>query len=281
MQALYTLQSQAQCHVFDMHAQPWQATANPGLWLKPVRQDDVLGHYLGLVRFDAGVRSGLHQHQGVATSFVVQGGLTDYHGAIGLHETGINIKGSTHDAMAYADTVLVSRLEGPVTYPQESVISGVHAGSRHENFTNPNPLMPPEVNVPVDQLMSQATGLAGITRQMIFDYAGTGTQRRMVQINMLPGTSARFGVTELTELWVRGGNLTVNARSAHANCFVVCEAGAQVHLDAPFGALLLAWAHGPEHYSPGQASGDLFGFGSHQRVDQFVQRAAHGFELGG
>jgi len=77
-------------HVFDMGHSAWQATANPGLWLKPVRQDDVQGHYPGLVRFDAGTRSGLHQHQGVATSFVVEGGLTDYHGALRLHEAGIN-----------------------------------------------------------------------------------------------------------------------------------------------------------------------------------------------
>ena len=106
MQPSYTLQTQGRVHVFDMTAQPWQATANPGLWLKPVRMDDDKGHFLGLVRFDAFTQSGLHQHQGVATSLVIQGGLTDYHGPIRLHDAGINLAGSTHDAVAYEDTVL-------------------------------------------------------------------------------------------------------------------------------------------------------------------------------
>jgi anti-sigma factor ChrR (cupin superfamily) len=103
-------QSTRQVRVFDMAAHPWQETANKGLWLKPVRHDDERGLYLGLVRFDAGTRSGLHQHQAVATSFVLDGGLTDYHGSLALHEAGINVKGSTHDAIAYRHTLLVSRL---------------------------------------------------------------------------------------------------------------------------------------------------------------------------
>jgi ChrR Cupin-like domain len=262
MQTVHTLQTQSRCHMFDMNAVAWQATDSPGLWLKPARMDNALGHYLGLVRFDVDARSGLHQHQGVATSFVLQGGLTDHHGAIGLHEVGINTRGSTHDAVAHQGAVLVSRLEGPVTYPVASAISGVHAGSRHENFINPNPLRPPEVNVPVDQLATQSTGVAGITRQTIFDYVDTGSQHRMVQLTLLPGASVWFTANRLTEFWVRGGNLTVNSQAGNANCFVVCEAGALVRLDAPFGALLLAWAEGRESYAPGSTMGDLFGFAS-------------------
>lgn len=270
MQAAYSLQARARCHVFDMSAMPWQATANAGLWLKPVRMDDGQGHFLGLVRFDAFTRSGLHQHQGVATSFVIEGGLTDYHGAIGLHEAGINLRGATHDAMAYTGTVLASRLEGPVTYPVASAISGVHAGSRYENFSNPDPSLPPEINVPVDSLPVQPTGIDGITRQAIFDYAGTGSNHRMAQLALRPQSSARFETPRLTEFWVRGGNLTVNGQAAHANCFVVCEAGASVHLDAPFGALLIGWAEGRERQAgEGQGQGamvaDLFGFGLAQR----------------
>ena len=271
MQSIYSLQAQGRTHVFDMATIPWQATTNSGLWLKPVRTDDVLGHFLGLVRFDAFARSGLHQHRGVATSLVIQGGLTDYHGPIHLHEAGINILGSTHDAMAYENTVLVSRLEAAVIYPPASSISGVHAGSRHEDFCNPDPLVAPEINVPVDQQPALATGIAGITRQGIFDYSGTGSDHRMVQLKLLPGATANFEVTRLTEFWVRGGNLLVNQQSAQANAFVVCEAGAQVHLAAPFGALLIGWAEGRERFADGDASAnatanayaapDLFGFG--------------------
>ena len=167
-----------------------------------------------------------------------------------------------HDAMAYEDTVLVSCLEAAVTYPPASSISGVHAGSRYEDFCNPNPLIPPEVNVPVDQQPDEDTGIAGITRHGIFDYAGTGSDHRMVQLKLLPGAVVGFTAVHLTEFWVRGGHVVVNQQSAQANTFVVCNAGAQVHLKAPFGALLIGWAEGrEEHPSASEFDApDLFGF---------------------
>ena len=166
-------------HVFDAATLPWQATGHPGLKLKAVRNDDARGEFLGLVSFAPFVRSAVHQHTGVATSFVIDGGLTDYHGSLTLHQVGINVRGSTHDAVSYQDTVLVSRLEGPVLYPPANgEPSGVHAGSRLQEFVNPDPDVAPEVNVTVDDLPLQPTGLAGVTRRMVFDYAGTGTTRR-------------------------------------------------------------------------------------------------------
>lgn len=259
MQAPYTLQhppsARGEVHVFDSNALPWQQTGNPGLWLKPIRHDDARGHYLGLVRFDAFARSGLHQHQGVATSFVVDGGLTDYHGSVGLHEAGINYKGSTHDAIAYRHTVLASRLEAPVIYPPKADISGVHAGSTFAEFNNPDPDIPPEINVPVDALALQDTGIAGVKRQTIFDYANTGTDRRMVQLTIRPHTAFEFEATALTEFWLRGGNLDANGKAVAANGFVVCEPGAKVKIDSPYGALVIAWAEGRE-----KSAGNLFGF---------------------
>ena len=242
-------------HLFDMATIPWQETANPGLWLKPVRHEDETGLFLGLVRFDAGTRSGLHQHQAVATSFVIDGCLTDYHGSVGLHEAGINFRGSTHDAVAHRSVLLVSRLEGPVTYPADSEISGVHAGSRHAAIRNLAPDVPPEVNVPVDALPVQETGIAGVQRRIVFDYAGTGSAHRMVQLSLRPESAFSFTAGALTEFWVRGGLLAVNGRPAHAGCFIVCEAGARVQVQCPYGALLLAWAEGRE-----EGDGNLFGF---------------------
>lgn len=90
--------------MFDADALPWEGTANPGLRLKSVLSDDERGEFLGLIIFDPFVRSGLHQHQGVATSFVLPGGLTGYHGAVDLHQVGMNQGGSTHDAVSYMPT---------------------------------------------------------------------------------------------------------------------------------------------------------------------------------
>lgn len=257
-------------HVFDGAALEWQPTSQPGLHLKPVRYDNEVGHYLGWVSFAPMARSGLHQHRGVATSFVVDGGLTDYHGSLGLHEAGINLAGATHDAIAYRQTVLVSRLEGPVVYPPEhGDLSGLHAGSRHEAVVNPAPEVPPEINVPVDALPAYETGVHGLRRQLVFDYAGTGTAHRFVQMRFGPGTSVPpWQASAATEFWVRGGRLLVNDTVVLANSFVIVEPDVPVHLSSPHGALVLAWAEGPEQWlAPPQPAeraravrSSLFGF---------------------
>ena len=269
MHAPYTLAVNACVHVFDARDLPWQDTPESGLRLKPVRYDNERGHYLGLVEFDAMARSGLHQHQGVATSFVLDGGLTDHHGSVALHQAGINLAGATHDAVAYQHTLLVSRLEGPVVYPHErGELTGPHAGSCHAEVVNPAPEVPPEINVTVDALPSWQTGIAGIRRQTIFDYAGTGSSHRYVQLALAPGVICpRWQARALTEFWVRGGQLQIDGQTVHANSFVVIEAGASVLMSSPFGALVLAWAEAsedwaepsalPRHYA---ARCSLFGF---------------------
>ena len=262
--SLYRRQRSAQVHVFDASVLPWHETGKAGLRLKAVLNDDERGEFLGLIGFDPFVRSGLHQHQGVATSFVIAGGLTDYHGAVNLHEVGINVLGSTHDAMAYLPSVLVSRLEGPVTYPPEhGALSGLHAGSRHATFRNPNPDVPPEVNVAIDEVDLVATGIKGLQRQTAFNYAGTGTNRRMVQWRIRAETELPvWHPTEGVECWVRGGGVRINGVEAHANCFIVIEPGASVQITSAFGALLLVWADGPEQWPTDSLNQriNLFGF---------------------
>jgi hypothetical protein len=248
--------------VFDMSQVAWQPAGNKGLSLKPVRHDNDAGVFLGLVKFEAFARSGLHQHQGLATSFVIDGGLTDYHGSIKLHEAGLNFKGATHDAIAYQNTVLVSRLEAAVSYPPNADISGVHAGSRYESFINPNPKIPPEINVPVDALMAKDTGYPGVSRQTIYDYSGISYAGRYVQLMLAPQTLLAFETSSTFEFWIRGGNLSINNIEAHANCFVVCKEGTKISLSSPFGALLIGWVHGPEVGCSrnGPKGKDLFGF---------------------
>jgi len=261
--APYQRQRQEQVRVFDASLLPWLETPNPGLRLKPIRLDDERGEFLGLIAFDAFTKSGLHQHQGIATSFILEGGLTDYHGPVHQHEVGINYRGSTHDAMAWVPTVLVSKLEGPVTYPVDAgVLSGIHAGSRHEDFRNPDPGVPPEVNVAVDALPRHATGVEGLARQDIYDYAHSPDTRRMWQWHVRPETEVpAWQASDFVELWVRGGEIAVNGERAHANCFVVIEPGATVRIASGYGALVLGWAEGPERWpGAGVGAGNLFGF---------------------
>ena len=260
--APYQRQRSERVHVFDASALPWLETPNSGLRLKPIRLDDERGEFLGLIAFDPFVRSGLHQHQGVATSFILQGGLTDYHGAVNLHEVGINYRGSTHDAISYVPTVLVSKLEGPVTYPPEDkLLSGVHAGSTYQSFRNPDPDIAPEINVAVDRVERVETGVFGLSSQPIYDYAGSGLSRRLLQWKLRPETEVpAWQASDWVELWIRGGEIAINGQKAFANCFVVIEPGATVRIESPFGALALVWAEGPENWPSPRAAANLFGF---------------------
>ena len=235
-------------HVFDAQDLPWQDTVEPGLRLKPVRYDDDNGGYFGLVHFAPMMRSGLHQHRGVATSFVLDGGLTDYHGSVGLHQAGINFCGSTHDAISYQNTLLVVRLEAPVLYPPErGELHGLHAGSRHAEFENLTPEVPPEINVSVDALPVLQTGIAGVRRQTVFDYAGTGTDHRFIQSSLMPGSLVpAWRASAPVEVWVRGGIVEIGGHTLHGNCMAVIEPGAKVEMSSRWGALMLVWADGPE-----------------------------------
>ena len=259
----YTRQPNQRVHVVDATPMPWERTARPGLTMKTIRIDDERGEFLGLIRFDPFTRSGLHQHQGIATSFVLEGGLTDHHGPVRQHELGINFRGSTHDAMAYVPTTLVSKLEGPVTYPRsEKLISGIHAGSTYEDFRNPAPDVPPEWNIAVDRVVALETGVPGVRRQPLHDYAGSGLQRRLLQWQIRPETTVpAWQASDWVEFWVRGGEVVVNDEKAHANCFVIVEPGATVRMSSPFGAMVLVWAEGAEALAAEAPAGaSLLGF---------------------
>jgi len=269
---LYRRGGRGGVYVYDVAELPWQQAGKGGVMQKVVRYDNERGHFLGMIGMDALTRSGLHQHQGVATSFFVDGGLTDYQGSIGLHQVGVNLKGATHDAIAYARTLFVARLEAPVTYPpQDGPLHALHAGSRHAAIVNPAPSVPPDINISVDLLTPHGTGCAGIRRQTVFDYAPTSDDHRLVQLSVMPETRApRLLAAGFTELWVRGGLLEVDSRVVTANSFVIVEPETELSLASPFGALLLAWAEGPAHWvepvaAPGATGApavraDLFGY---------------------
>ena len=249
-------------HVYDAEDLKWQTAGKAGLALKPVREDRDKGRFLGLVGFEPVTRSGLHQHLGVATSFILDGGLTDYQGSVDLHEAGINLKGATHDAVAYRRSLLVSRLEAPVIYPAETGRDyALHTGPRFGDIRNPNPEVPPDINVAVDRLPALPTAIAGVTRKMIFDYAPSKGEHRYAQMGMLPGSATpAFTTRAPLELWVRGGDLRVGGKVAYANCFVIVETGATVAIESGFGALFHAWSDARIDWTDAGKRADLFGF---------------------
>ncbi len=240
----------------------WHTAGKTGLALKPVREDREKGRFLGLVGFEPLTRSGLHQHLGVATSFILDGSLTDYQGPITLHEAGINLKGATHDAIAYQRSLLVSRLEAPVIYPEATDRDyALHTGPRFGSIRNPNPEVEPDINVPVDALRALPTGIGGVTRKMIFDYSRSSGEHRYVQMGMISGSrTPAFTTAALLEMWVRAGDIRIGDKIAYANCFVVVEPGTTVSIESDFGALFHVWSEGRMQWADGKQGSDLFGF---------------------
>jgi hypothetical protein len=204
----------------------------------------------------------LHQHLGVATSYVVQGSLCDYGGTVVRGQMGINLKGATHDAVAYEKCLLVARLEAPVIYPpHDGPLHRLHAGARHSEIVNPAPEVMPDINITVEALPLATTSLAGVSRRMIFDYKGTGDDRRLVQLQLLPGARVpAHRTTALVEWFVMGGDVSVGNHEARGGCFACIDPDSEVMLSSRYGALLLAWAEGPIRWSDGEPRPDLYGF---------------------
>ncbi len=261
MKQSYQRRAQGDPYLCDATTLDWQVAGKPGLALRPVRFDAQQGLFLGMVGFEPLVRSGTHQHQAVACSYILDGALTDYQTEAVRGQVGINLKGATHDAIAYCRTLLVARLEGPVTYlPEDGPVSDLHAGAYASEFDNPDPAVPPDLMVDPDQLAWVDTGIAGVRRRMLFDYRGTGDDRRFVQLVLAPGASIpRLRAGGLTELWVQGGSIEIDRRLAWGNCFGILEPGMSCSVSSRFGARLLVWAQAPSQWVDRQGA-ELFGF---------------------
>jgi quercetin dioxygenase-like cupin family protein len=249
-------------YAYDLSAVEWTALGRPGLHQKVIRTDDAQGHYLGLVGFDPMTRTGLHQHQGTAISYFLDGSMHDYDSEAVRGQAGVNLKGATHDALAYNRCVIAARLEGPVFYPRaEGADSRVHSGARAVDFVNPDPEAPPEINVTVDAIRPHATTIGGVTRRMIFDYRPTEDARRFVQLSLLPGARVPVHRTRgLVEWFVIAGDIIVNGITSIGGSFVILEPGTQVEMRTGFGAKLLAWAEAPIDWEDGSKRPDVYGF---------------------
>jgi anti-sigma factor ChrR (cupin superfamily) len=248
--------------VYDFAQMPWKTAGQAGLSMKIVRRDDEKGHFLGLLAFDSLARSGLHQHLGTAISYFLSGGLTDYAGTAVAGQAGINLKGATHDAIAYQPSLLVARLEAPVIYPQ-STTHRLHAGARHADIVNALPNVPPDINITVAQLPHDATHVEGLKRRVVFDYSATEDKRRFAELSLRPGAAIPMHRTSAPVEWfVLAGDVTLNDVDAHSGCCVVIEPDTELRVSSRYGCMLLAWADAPVQWMDGAPRPELYGFWS-------------------
>ena len=247
---------------FDKRDLTWTTTEKSGMQLAPVRANREEGQYLGYLKFDSFTETGLHQHLGPAFSYFLDGGLADYQGFARAGEVGINLAGATHSAIAYAPTLMASRLEAPVIYPSEDSVKGetLHTGATAGEIVNENPEVLPDINVFLDDLEWLGTGYAGVQRRPVFDYTQTEFNRRHLQLRLLPSTQVpAFHAGGGIDVFIIGGDLKVGNETRIAGDFFVIEEGALVEFSTQFGALFLAWSEGRSLWVNASAS-DFWGF---------------------
>ena len=247
--------------IHDMAAMAWTEAGKSGLYQKVVYADMERGKYLGLIRFDPEVRSGLHQHQGVATSYFLAGSLTDFGGSAVQGQAGINLRGDTHDAVSYDGCLLASRLEAPVVYPEDAeTLHRLHTGATRSAFLEISPEIRPDINVTVADLREIPTSIAHVSRQTIFDYAPAETDHRFVTLRLQPGAEIPGHRNSAAVDWfVLAGDVEVGGATAYADCFVTARPSDHVAARSRAGCYLLAWAEGPVDWADA-ALPDLYGF---------------------
>ena len=241
----------------------WVDASRPGLRLAAAHENRETGRFLGLLGFDALSSSGLHQHVDVAFSYVLSGGLTDYAGTTVAGQMGINMAGSTHDAIAYVPSLMASRLDGPVLYWPDATRENaphLHAGGRDARFTNPKPEESPDVSITVMGIQPFPCSVGGVMRRLICDYSGTRHDYRNSALTMIPGTQVPpFRTRAPIEIFMIGGGAKINGQLVLGAGFSVIEAGTQVELKSDFGAYLIAWSEAPVEWLDAKRT-DLFGF---------------------
>ena len=125
----------------------------------------------------------------------------------------------------------------------------------------PAPEVPPDINVTVAAQPVTATAVPGVARRLVFDYRGTGDDRRCVQLAIRPGAKVpRHRIAAPMEWFVIGGGLTVGGRTAGANSFVVIEPDTAIDIASDYGCLLMAWAEAPSPWLDSDETLDLYGF---------------------
>ena len=245
-------------YAWDLEALPWRDTPRGTVREKAVRREAESGRFLGMLAFEPLTRSGVHQHLATATSYFLSGSLVDYQGTTREGAIGINLAGATHDAVTYGGCSLIARLEGPVIIPDDEL--AIHPHADKARLRNDRPGTPPDISIYLEQTVAVGTRFAGVTRRPVFDYAGTGTDRRLSGLTLWPRTAPlQIRHTGITDFFVLAGDLRIGKHVVNGPAFVVIEPGTRLALGSDYGCTLLAWAEAPG-LSESDEGAELYGF---------------------
>ncbi|MGX5650780.1 cupin domain-containing protein [Hydrogenophaga borbori] len=245
-------------YAYDLESLPWRTTPRGTAREKAVRRDEAAGLFLGMIAFDPMSRSGVHQHRGTASSYFLSGELVDFQCTTRAGAVGINLAGATHDAVTYGGCTLFSRLEAPVTIEPDG--AAIHPHAKKTTVVNESPFTPPDITVVLDEVVPVASPFARVSRRAVFDYAGTGHNRRLCMLQLWPGAHLPdLQHQGLTDWFVMAGDLRIGDTRVAGPSVVVIEPGSRVDVSSTFGCSLLAWAEAPAH-AGGDPSLEPYGF---------------------
>jgi quercetin dioxygenase-like cupin family protein len=238
---------------------------------KVLRHDEAAGEWFGLVRFEPGAQTGLHQHQGLASAYLLTGAIQDSTGKATEGAYGMNFAGDTHNAISYPGVTMLSRLDYPILYAPGAELATLHGMEDNETTTDFFPLPVRDRSSPEAQARREASRRGelftpltlgpGVVRKTHHDYAGDAKKRRWISFQMEPGGRLPRHSPDYDCHWfVLAGELQLNERKIRANTFLILEPGAVVDAAAPYGATVLVWADGPSHLLEQEAPFELYGF---------------------
>jgi quercetin dioxygenase-like cupin family protein len=249
--------------VHDMSATQWSPSGPSGIWQQNIRSDRSAGRWFGGVRFEPLSRSGIHRHLGPAASFMLSGSLVDHATRMAGGQAVINLTGAVHDVICYNAALVVARVDGPILYPRntdgvldELGAAASEAGERIEETIG----QPADILVDADALTAIPGPVPGITRRMLYDYAGQPHRARFMQLALAPGTRIpSHTATGMVDFFMLAGEISLGGVAAGSGCYVTINADTEVMLTSRYGARL-TWADGPASWHDGVERGDLYGW---------------------
>lgn len=256
------LDNQPKIRIERMDDVPWKPSDKAGVMQQDVRHDPENGRYFGAARFEPMARSGTHRHLGPAAAYMLSGSVVDYHTEVCAGQVLINMNGAVHDVITYSGALTIARVDGAVLYPgEEGILADLGARARAAGAQVDDTVdMPPNLSATLADIPARPTGIAGVQRRMIYDYAGENWQGRFVELLLRPGaTVPRHRTRGLTDWFVLAGAVEVDGRQAESASYVVIEPDTALDVASRYGARVLCWADGPVAWEAGAGPADLYG----------------------
>lgn len=241
---------------------PWTDSGARRVAQQELRYDTVNGHYFGAAKFMPLARSGIHRHVGPAVSYMVYGALFDHDSEVREGQAYINFSGAVHNVVTYQDSLAITRLDGPVLYPtDEGIYFRLREAADGSEGIDDTVGRKPNMYITVNDLPDAPTGLPGVTRRMIYDYAGDTWNARFIQLSLAPGGSIpRHRLTARLDAFILAGELSISGQIATSASYATLDADSEIEITSQYGCRVLIWADGPAAWSDGTARPDIYGF---------------------